>query len=43
MWIDRDVVAGLRTGGDPVCAYVYDLDGLRAHAAAAAAALPGGC
>jgi diaminopimelate decarboxylase len=28
---------------DPVCAYVYDLAGLRAHASAAVAALPEGC
>jgi 2-[(L-alanin-3-ylcarbamoyl)methyl]-2-hydroxybutanedioate decarboxylase len=36
-------VAELRAAGDgPVCAYVYDLDGLRAHAAAAVAALPAG-
>ena len=38
------VVAALRADGDgPVCAYVYDLAGLRAHAAAAVAALPQGC
>ena len=38
------VVARLRAErGGPVCAYVYDLDGLRAHAAAAVAALPAGC
>ncbi|HET9772524.1 MAG TPA: type III PLP-dependent enzyme [Acidimicrobiia bacterium] len=44
MRIDPGVVAALRAGGDePVCAYVYDLDGLRSHAAAAVAALPGGC
>jgi diaminopimelate decarboxylase len=44
MRIDPDVVAGLRAESDgPVCAYVYDLDGLRAHAAAAVAALPAGC
>ena len=43
MRIDADVVAALRAGSDgPVCAYVYDLDGLRAHAAAAVAALPDG-
>src|SRR5581483_8653788 len=37
------VVARLRAEDDgPVCAYVYDLDGLRAHAAAAVAALPAG-
>ena len=43
MLIDPDVVARLRAGDDgPVCAYVYDLEGLRAHAAAAAAALPEG-
>ncbi|HEV7685656.1 MAG TPA: type III PLP-dependent enzyme [Acidimicrobiia bacterium] len=41
MRIDFDVVAGLRAGSDgPVCAYVYDLAGLRDHAAAAVAALP---
>ena len=41
MRIDAGVVVGLRAAGDgPVCAYVYDLDGLRAHAAAAVAALP---
>jgi 2-[(L-alanin-3-ylcarbamoyl)methyl]-2-hydroxybutanedioate decarboxylase len=41
--IDADVVAALRAAGDgPVCAYVYDLDGLRAHAAASVAALPAG-
>jgi diaminopimelate decarboxylase len=41
--IDAGVVAALRAAGDgPVCAYVYDLDGLRAHAAAAVAALPAG-
>src|SRR2546423_13877835 len=44
MRIDAAVVAGLRATGDgPVCAFVYDLDGLRAHAAAAVAALPDGC
>jgi diaminopimelate decarboxylase len=44
MRIDPDVVAGLRAGSDgPVCAYVYDLEGLRSHAAAAVAALPAGC
>ncbi|HEU5448963.1 MAG TPA: siderophore biosynthesis PLP-dependent protein, partial [Acidimicrobiia bacterium] len=43
MRIDAGVVAALRAAGDgPVCAYVYDLDGLRAHAAAAVAALPAG-
>src|SRR5437868_15205484 len=43
MRIDDGVVAALRAGSDgPVCAYVYDLDGLRAHAAAAVAALPVG-
>jgi len=43
MRIDADVVAELRAARDgPVCAYVYDLDGLRAHAAAAVAALPAG-
>ena len=41
MRIDAGVVAELRAAGDgPVCAYVYDLDGLRAHAAAAVAAMP---
>ncbi|HEV7534114.1 MAG TPA: type III PLP-dependent enzyme, partial [Acidimicrobiia bacterium] len=41
---DAAVLAALRSGADgPVCAYVYDLDGLRAHAAAAVAALPGAC
>ena len=42
---DPAVVAELRAGGgdEPVCAYVYDLAGLRAHAAAAVAALPDGC
>jgi diaminopimelate decarboxylase len=44
MQIDPDVVAALRAGdAGPVCAYVYDVDGLRAHAAAAVAALPEGC
>jgi 2-[(L-alanin-3-ylcarbamoyl)methyl]-2-hydroxybutanedioate decarboxylase len=44
MRIDAGVVAALRAASDgPVCAYVYDLDGLRAHAAAAVAALPDGC
>lgn len=44
MRIDPRVVAALRAGSaGPVCAYVYDLDGLRAHAAAAVAALPDGC
>src|SRR5882762_1553582 len=44
MRIDLDVVAKLRAESEaPVCAYVYDLDGLRAHAAAAIAALPEGC
>lgn len=43
MRIDAGVVAAFREAGDgPVCAYVYDLDGLRAHAAAAVAALPAG-
>jgi diaminopimelate decarboxylase len=43
MRIDPDVVAGLRARSDgPVCAYVYDLAGLRAHATAAVAALPEG-
>src|SRR5882762_954288 len=44
MRIDLDVVAKLRAESEaPVCAYVYDLYGLRAHAAAAIAALPEGC
>lgn len=49
MRVDAEVVAALRAGageagnGAPVCAYVYDLDGMRAHAAAAVAALPEGC
>ena len=44
MQIDAGVIADLRATGDgPVCAYVYDLDGLRAHAAAAVAALPERC
>jgi len=44
MRVDEAVAARLRAGGDePVCAYVYDLDGLRAHAAAAVAELPAGC
>ena len=44
MRIDPDVVAALRGGDDePVCAYVSDLAGLRAHARAAVAALPEGC
>jgi 2-[(L-alanin-3-ylcarbamoyl)methyl]-2-hydroxybutanedioate decarboxylase len=44
MLIDGAVVAGLRAGADgPVCAYVYDVAGLRAHAAAAVDALPDGC
>src|SRR5688500_13611023 len=44
MRIDPGVVSARRSGGDePVCAYVYDLDGLRAHAAAAVAALPERC
>src|SRR4051812_22798015 len=44
MRIDPDVVADLRAGSDgSVCAYVYDLAGLRDHAGAAAAALPPGC
>src|SRR2546423_948548 len=43
MRIDAGVVAALRAAGaGPVCAYVYDLDGLRAHAAGAVAALPDG-
>lgn len=43
MRIDAGVVAALRGDGDePVCAYVYDLAGLRDHAAAAVAALPEG-
>ena len=43
MRIDAAVVAALRAADDgPVCAYVYDLDGLRSHAAAAVAALPAG-
>ena len=43
MLIDPAIVASLRAGGgEPVCAYVYDLAGLRAHAAAAVAALPRG-
>lgn len=40
-----ELALGLRqlgADGEPVCAYVYDLDGLRAHAAAAVAALPEG-
>ncbi|MCA1846140.1 MAG: type III PLP-dependent enzyme [Actinobacteria bacterium] len=41
MRVDAAVVAALREGGDePVCAYVYDLGGLRVHARAAVAALP---
>src|SRR5258706_1759871 len=43
MLIDTGVISRLRAGDGPVCAYVYDLDGLRAHAAAAVAALPDGC
>jgi diaminopimelate decarboxylase len=44
MRIDADVLAALRAdGGGPVCAYVYDLAGLRAHAAAAVAELPERC
>src|SRR3954471_14749175 len=44
MRIDADVVADLRAGSDgPVCSYVYDVAGLRDHAAAAVAALPPGC
>ena len=43
MLIDPDVVAGLGAEADgPVCAYVYDLAGLRAHAVAAVDALPAG-
>jgi len=43
MLIDERVVAALRgESNEPVCAYVYDLAGLRAHAAAAVAALPDG-
>ena len=43
MLIDHSVVAGLRAEADgPVCAYVYDLAGLRAQAAAAVEALPDG-
>ena len=43
MRIDAGAVAELRATDDgPVCAYVYDLDGLRAHAAAAVEALPAG-
>ncbi|MRV74389.1 siderophore biosynthesis PLP-dependent protein [Duganella sp. FT92W] len=30
-------------GGDPLCAYLYDLPALREHAAGVAAALPPGC
>jgi diaminopimelate decarboxylase len=41
--IDDGVIARLRAAEDgPVCAYVSDLDGLRAHAAGAVAALPPG-
>jgi diaminopimelate decarboxylase len=43
MLIDPAVISRLRAGDGPVCAYVYDLAGLRAHAAAAVAALPEGC
>src|SRR2546423_14395373 len=44
MRTDADLVAALRAAADgPVCAYVYDLDGLRDHATAAVAALPDGC
>src|SRR5258706_7916492 len=43
MLIDTGVISRLRAGDGPVCAYVYDLAGLRAHAAAAVAALPEGC
>src|SRR5438045_3530917 len=43
MLIDPAVVERLTEASDgPVCAYVYDLDGLRAHAEAAVAALPEG-
>lgn len=43
MRIDPAVVGALRYADDgPVCAYVYDLAGLRAHAAGAVAALPDG-
>src|SRR5436189_2976224 len=43
MHSDPGVVAELRAAADgPLCAYVYDLDGLRAHAAAAVATLPDG-
>lgn len=43
MLIDPSVVDGLLASEGPVCAYVYDLAGLRAHAAAAVEALPPGC
>jgi diaminopimelate decarboxylase len=44
MRIDERLVARLRAeSGGPVCAYVYDLDGLRTHAARAVADLPAGC
>jgi 2-[(L-alanin-3-ylcarbamoyl)methyl]-2-hydroxybutanedioate decarboxylase len=44
MLTDPDLVTALRAEGDaPVCAYVYDLAGLRAHAVAAVEALPAGC
>ncbi|HYH49153.1 MAG TPA: type III PLP-dependent enzyme [Acidimicrobiia bacterium] len=43
MRISDDVVCALRDSDDgPVCAYVYDLAGLRTHAAAAVRALPDG-
>ena len=41
MRIDPALIEALRAGGDgPVCAYVYDLEALVTHAAAAVAALP---
>jgi 2-[(L-alanin-3-ylcarbamoyl)methyl]-2-hydroxybutanedioate decarboxylase len=42
MLTDPGVVSGLRAEDEPVCAYVYDLAGLRAHAVAAVDALPDG-
>lgn len=42
-----EVFASIRTAqavsGEPLCAYVYDLEGLRRHAARVAGSLPAGC
>ena len=41
--VARHLHAALAQAQEPLCAYVYDLEGLRRHATAVTAALPEGC